>query len=181
MLAYQRVYDFPAVSLHWVKIAIATWILDCQKPYSATVIPLLFLWNYKKNISTRTGWWMLLSHPSEKYERQLGWWNSKYFGKIIQSCSSHHQPEKDLTVVSFLLKMERYIPEPTRTMLSGTSRDLTVKWPGRSSPQHGSQYRKGYPSWRPRRCVMRPPWRPLHHGERKTRKVSSCFYQDRMI
>ena len=26
-----------------------------------------------------TGWW--LSHPSEKYESQLGWWHSQYDGK----------------------------------------------------------------------------------------------------
>ena len=25
------------------------------------------------------GWW--LGHPSEKYERQLGWWDSQYMGK----------------------------------------------------------------------------------------------------
>ena len=30
--------------------------------------------------------------PSEKYESQLGWFFPIY-GKIIQSCSSHHQPE----------------------------------------------------------------------------------------
>ena len=31
-------------------------------------------------------------NPSEKYESQLGWLFSIY-GKIIQSCSSHHQPD----------------------------------------------------------------------------------------
>ena len=31
--------------------------------------------------------------PSEKYESQLGWWNSQLNGKI-KSCSSHHQPDQ---------------------------------------------------------------------------------------
>ena len=26
-----------------------------------------------------TGWWLV--YPSEKYERQLGWWHSQYMGK----------------------------------------------------------------------------------------------------
>ena len=28
---------------------------------------------------TQAGWW--LGHPSEKYESQLGWWDSQYMGK----------------------------------------------------------------------------------------------------
>ena len=31
------------------------------------------------NDTNFSGWW--LSHPSEKYESQLGWWHSQYDGK----------------------------------------------------------------------------------------------------
>ena len=37
-----------------------------------------------------TGWW--LGHPSEKYESQLGWWNSQYMGKC-QKWQPNHQPD----------------------------------------------------------------------------------------
>ena len=44
--------------------------------------------------TVQTGWW--LSHPSEKYESQLGWWNSQYIyiyihGKIVQMFQTTNQ------------------------------------------------------------------------------------------
>ena len=36
------------------------------------------------------GWW--LSHPSEKYESQLGWWHPQYMGK---KNVPNHQPDRD--------------------------------------------------------------------------------------
>ena len=36
-------------------------------------------WDMTTSKQTQTGWW--LGHPSEKYESQLGWWNSQYMGK----------------------------------------------------------------------------------------------------
>ena len=37
----------------------------------------------------KSGWWV--SHPSEKYESQLGWWNSQLNGKIIQMFQTTNQ------------------------------------------------------------------------------------------
>ena len=41
------------------------------------------------NDTNFSGWW--LSHPSEKYESQLGWWHSQYDGKN-ESHVPNHQP-----------------------------------------------------------------------------------------
>ena len=60
-------------------------------PEISSGIPQLHRWISVQSIQTQTGWW--LTYPSEKYEIQLGWLFSIY-GKIIQSCSSHHQPDK---------------------------------------------------------------------------------------
>ena len=45
---------------------------------SPTWIPSLFLWT---ELSSRLVWLVGQGHPSEKYESQLGWWNSQYMGK----------------------------------------------------------------------------------------------------
>ena len=45
------------------------------KGHGETVI----LWNTSKQFKLITGLW--LGHPSEKYESQLGWWDSHYMGK----------------------------------------------------------------------------------------------------
>ena len=47
-----------------------SWIWTGYKFY------MCFMYTY---VYIYTGWW--LSHPSEKYESQSGWWHSQYVGK----------------------------------------------------------------------------------------------------
>ena len=58
------------------------------------------LWDSLRNVLDRSffsdllaGWW--LGHPSEKYERQLGWWHSQYMGKY-QKWQPNHQPVRKM-------------------------------------------------------------------------------------
>ena len=59
-------------------------------PWSPWMLPTINIWRcwlYPSNVPisfnihwiTLSGWW--LSHPSEKYESQLGWWHSQYMEK----------------------------------------------------------------------------------------------------
>ena len=71
------------------------------------LIPVLNPWGVRRNfdavpkcwwlcrsifLPTNTGWW--LGHPSEKYERQLGWLATQYMGKITNV--PNHQPEYNI-------------------------------------------------------------------------------------
>ena len=66
-------------------------------------------WNrwYKMKKPSKTGWW--LGHPSEKYERQLGWWNSQYMGKF-KKWQPNHQPENGAVMVISWTKLWTTLP-----------------------------------------------------------------------
>ena len=44
---------------------------------------------FNRKCSTGTEYWLVVYLPSEKYESQLGWWNSQFpiYGKIFKKCS----------------------------------------------------------------------------------------------
>ena len=60
-------YGFKKILVIWQKVPIP-WTIHDYSTYKSLVEPQLI-----------TGGW--LGHPSEKYESQLGWWNSQYMGK----------------------------------------------------------------------------------------------------
>ena len=53
---------------------------------------------YPKLVEFKTGWWY--TYPSEKYERQLGWWPSQLNGKINNV--PNHQPENNVGIAMSL-------------------------------------------------------------------------------
>ena len=56
--------------LTWSAVQIPSWISWANHMGMGIIQPHLVI---------LAGWW--LGHPSEKYESQLGWWNSQYMGK----------------------------------------------------------------------------------------------------
>ena len=84
------------------------------------------------------------SNPSEKYESQLGWWNSQYMGKYIK-CSSHHQLVKWLqhsTISQTQDHSTRSVESPwfrgTATCPSSACGNRLVEWTPRPKwPRNG--------------------------------------------
>ena len=71
---------------------------------------------YTMQQALESGWW--LGHPSEKYESQLGWWNSQYFleNKIDVP---NHQPGYVYEVCYLISPMNTGPPPPPDLFVSG--------------------------------------------------------------
>ena len=81
-------------------------------------------WCVAKTLPFASGWW--LGHPSEKYERQLGWLATQYFWEN-KKWQPNHQPDHDVWLKQISICIHLHHPNPPEIAscsISSTGSDL---------------------------------------------------------
>ena len=94
------------------------------------------------HIQSMSGWWF--QHVSTPLKndglRQLGWWLFPIYGKIIQPCSSHHQP--DVHSISILFPLWSQACDGTKAIAAAVGLVLVPAFP-QCRAGAGTRLRKG--------------------------------------